>query len=898
MCSISALLSDIFAPVIDSDSVSFCFNLGYMVKEITEITPKIEREFQNKFASYFFVHLMSETRLPQLLGIEGILCFMKARGLRFNVLPEDADPQARIHALFDPVCILVSALALREDMTMNTDFVKDSVHSISDLSEEAKSFYAKESENIINDIRLRVTYITCFVILTEISLMSEKDLLLFCDYADYINPWIITETVAADFFYRSIVHQYQNSEDGFVVPQSAILELMSYCMGNNASGKLYDPFYGLAQTSRISTLAHGSFYGTENDLDIACLGQLWASMSGVDITNLVRTQKGFKKGSRYDIVASIPPFGERTHVDKTRLSPSSWFLKKAPLHLRQDGIAIGIFSSHILSSELKEYKDIRQNLVETNLLDTIILLPSHLFSGCTSKVAMIVIKNNRKENTPVTFIDATSYCKRAEDSDLNLFLYEPFIADIKKKEVRNIKSVTLEDIREADYLWTPYTYLSRNDSQECANRCFYLKEVAKMEELPVAERKSGPGVAFWDMDADAFNCVIDIDKLENLYQPYGKKYRVLDHSAVLVLLGTTPKFFYCKASTDNPVVVKDNVIALQIDEQQVDPKYFVYSIYRGLEDSDSKTGYRYVGLLEFNNLTIDIPSKEVQLSLYREAERADKLIKAKESGLLEIIEQMKSDYMKEVRSRKHDMKPHIRQISKACSNIQMYLERRSNFNPEELNDLIIQELNAQKKAVQSLDTLLNIFSREATFGEPEVVNIDQFLKDNYQSTDQYTFIHQVDYQSISECLLRASQGMSSSKMTDSPELNVYAAKDDLLRLFNNIVENAVKHGFAGQKKESNYIISRLSVDPQRDMFRIEMTNTGAAFPEGMDKQHYGIRGEKAGRYAGTGEGGYRVRSIVEHYGGDYEISNGQTSGNEFIKSDPSVIVYLPIYRAK
>ena len=53
----------------------------------------------------------------------------------------------------------------------------------------------------------------------------------------------------------------------------------------------------------------------------------------------------------------------------------------------------------------------------------------------------------------------------------------------------------------------------------------------------------------------------------------------------------------------------------------------------------------------------------------------------------------------------------------------------------------------------------------------------------------------------------------------------------------------------------------------------------------MTKDRYGLKGEKAGANAGTGSGGYIVRSIVEHYGGDYDV---------FTKDGITTIrIYLP-----
>ena len=70
------------------------------------------------------------------------------------------------------------------------------------------------------------------------------------------------------------------------------------------------------------------------------------------------------------------------------------------------------------------------------------------------------------------------------------------------------------------------------------------------------------------------------------------------------------------------------------------------------------------------------------------------------------------------------------------------------------------------------------------------------------------------------------------------------------------------------------------------MFKIDFKNNGNPLPEGMNKMRYGIKGEKAGKTAGTGVGGSYVKKFVEHYGGDYDV---------FMEGDWTVIrIVLPI----
>ena len=112
------------------------------------------------------------------------------------------------------------------------------------------------------------------------------------------------------------------------------------------------------------------------------------------------------------------------------------------------------------------------------------------------------------------------------------------------------------------------------------------------------------------------------------------------------------------------------------------------------------------------------------------------------------------------------------------------------------------------------------------------------------------------------------------------------AKNDLQRVVSNILNNAQKHGFVDSSRKDYEVNIRLEFNSEKGMYQINFRNNGKPLPEGLNKMRYGIKGEKAGQTAGTGLGGSVVKSIVEHYKGDYDV---------LMDGDWTVIrIYLPI----
>ncbi len=220
---------------------------------------------------------------------------------------------------------------------------------------------------------------------------------------------------------------------------------------------------------------------------------------------------------------------------------------------------------------------------------------------------------------------------------------------------------------------------------------------------------------------------------------------------------------------------------------------------------------------------------------------------------------------------------------------------------EDLKKLLKKQISTSHNALQSLSELVEHLSNEERFGEPECVNLNDYFH-NIEKNSEVNFTIKV---SCEKALAQRKKEIEEQKeknkkenvpsMQDMDEktitecsLDVYIAPVDLDRIVNNIIENARRHGGLSDGRKSDYYISiDVKIDYQRDMYQIDFSNNGKPLPKGMTKERYGLKGEKAGPNAGTGSGGYIVKSIVEHYGGDFDLFS--TDGITTIR------IYLPKY---
>lgn len=99
------------------------------------------------------------------------------------------------------------------------------------------------------------------------------------------------------------------------------------------------------------------------------------------------------------------------------------------------------------------------------------------------------------------------------------------------------------------------------------------------------------------------------------------------------------------------------------------------------------------------------------------------------------------------------------------------------------------------------------------------------------------------------------------------------------------------HSFTDPDREDYELRIDLTIDKERNMFQIDFRNNGTPFPLGLTKEFYGRRGKSAGKTKNKGTGGYVVKSICEHFGGDFDIYCDPQSNMPV-----TVRIYLPIFR--
>ncbi|MBQ9230859.1 MAG: hypothetical protein IJ190_06705 [Prevotella sp.] len=295
--------------------------------------------------------------------------------------------------------------------------------------------------------------------------------------------------------------------------------------------------------------------------------------------------------------------------------------------------------------------------------------------------------------------------------------------------------------------------------------------------------------------------------------------------------------------------------------------------------------YQEYGLGNYlNEILVPMDKRIIGDELYR--------MKREEAVTNELGEKvlvMKTEYINEVRMRKHDMRPHMKQLNSSKNLMQHYVDNMSTIDDVQIH--LNHQLARFSDALGHLSDIIEHLSDEEKFGKPErfpiIEHLQELITEFNRSGYNISFNYKED--EAKEYLKNKIEYFLDNIKDFETEKGEYPfpihfsyaliAPLDFDRMVQNIIENARTHGFIDASKSDYKIWINLDIDEKRDMYQIDFSNNGMPLPEGMTKARYGIKGEKAGKHAGTGSGGYIVKSIVTHYGGDYDIfcKNGITT---------------------
>lgn len=207
------------------------------------------------------------------------------------------------------------------------------------------------------------------------------------------------------------------------------------------------------------------------------------------ISGFGRVAKVDMLGSKkYDTVISNPPYSQSwvpqmdERFEGYKLVPKSKadfaFILDGLYSLNASGTAAFILPHGVLFRGQAE-GDIRRKLIEDNLLDAVIGLPSNLFTNTGIPVCVLIFKKNR-DNTDILFIDAQK--DFIKDKSKNIMTSEQVLKVIETYNNRSdiskySRKVSISEIEENDYNLNIPRYIDSFEPEDIPDAVQLAKEL-------------------------------------------------------------------------------------------------------------------------------------------------------------------------------------------------------------------------------------------------------------------------------------------------------------------------------------------------------------------------------------------------------------------------------------
>lgn len=577
----------------------------------------------------------------------------------------------------------------------------------------------------------------------------------------------------------------------------------------------------------------------------------------------------------HDLIVSNPPMGmflSETFEGKFgKIKTAEHFLiEKGIEELKPNGKLIAVLGLSFASRSGVE-KELRKFLVENDLIELIIELPAGLQSQTIATTFIIVINKNKKDQGYVNFVDGKSFLKETIKVNKILDVDNLMRCIDGNTSTKFFKKVSKDSISFMDYNLDPHRYFMKD---------YYGYELGELMSSISGERKTdfqGKFVQIKNLSNDKFLYHLELDSIPN--SDTSMNYLEISESCLLIAAvgeNLNPTFFKYNGTS---IFINQNIFAFKVNLVEVDLDYLIAELYSDLTIEQlniyqTATVQRKINKKDFLSIRIPVPGIIEQIAKVKGQKQEYLKSKEKELFLESEILELKEETFREFASMKHTFRQFLNAIKSNVSGTHKYLLNNANANinlnsiySENLNRTLGEHLSSVVDNVNSLSHLLTSFEEKNVSASNQEVDLAYLIK---EAQNRFKNESVFKFEPLFIDLASFENGPDSYS---APIVNIHP--EDFFRLFSNIIDNAVKHGF--KERENNLIRTTLSFDRKKLSCILEISNNGTPMADNFTLKHLTTRGEKTSDSSGTGVGGADIKGILDKYNGSISLRQERES---------------------
>jgi len=573
------------------------------------------------------------------------------------------------------------------------------------------------------------------------------------------------------------------------------------------------------------------------------------------------------KNEKYDLIVSNFPFNQKlpkeiaAETDENILD--NYVIKRGIESLSDSGSLILVIPEGFFFKSGREYQ-LRKYLIDNDLIELIAKFPGGLLYYSSIPIYVLKISKNKQDKDLIKLIDCGA-CVDTNNRErkINLYKLNSLLKGNKSNDI--VVEVNRQEIINYEYNLSVPRYLLTDFNGE------NLKSICSLiHGERIRGQFKGRFVRIRDLKDNEVNNSLDIDSVES--REISRASSKISESCLLVALRwktLKPTIFEYNGE---PIYITNDILALKVNNEIVDIQYLIKELH---SEAVIKQIHAYslgstipmIRKSDFLAIKINIPTIEKQYSEISERNR--NLILNEQSKLKLLQEDLGISIADQNSFLRHKISGPVKNVRgsfKSLNEIVQKLDMKSEIDiyNQKVNDKSMLTLRSYMDIIER--DLINIHQAILTTGDeielmeynPERIDITKFLSEyskNLETRKERGF--KIDFWNDKDDL----------KVYKVKKVYMYADKSMLRKLFDNLVDNAEKHGFDNSISVKNILQIALQYDFEDMQMQIDFSNTGNPLPENFSLESFKRRGSKTGKNAGDGTGGWLINTIVKKHGG-------------------------------
>lgn len=726
--------------------------------------------------------------------------------------------------------------------------------------------------------------------------LPEEDFYIICHLLSTIDNDKFEEYFPEIFDY--VLRDYYNSKakhGGYDISPTVISQLITGLANVSKNASIYNPFAGLASFG-VSFPRSINYFGQEINESNASLGNLrLLAHYKAEYKELVQgdsINNWNPKGEKYDLVVTNPPFGLKgiTNDDNQKITIEQFIIENGLKALKKKGKLITTVSLNFLNTEMIRVKKLRKYLIDNDLIETVISMPSGLLKHTAISFAILVINKNKTHKNKVKLVDATFFTEMSENKYSKVLDYKAILDVVTNGYLPKIINTAFGEVDESP----AHTIISNSIIKETkyslniaryflpeidgVKLSMFLDKMSFTRENRLNDDSKGKYISIKDLSNDPINYGLEIKNLNEVHSKIKNAYKLTKDCLLIAKVGNKLKPTYYKHNNKSVFFINPNIVAFIVDINQVDLDYLIMELNSDYVEEqvfafNTGAAIQHITARDLLDIKIELPSIELQ------KQKVKKQQYRIWSEQMNLVKETKAKYGIDIADENSFLR---HKIAGRLKNIRGSFNRLNTIIEEQLKDMVpnLEELQAHPKLKNTFSDYLEIIKRDLEIITQEVRKSGSDIE---IKTSKIGDINIVDFISkyVNEIKNDQNKIFDLSINVDQTLLDENKVKSVIIRgdekllnqMFDNIIENAVKHGFRNKMSVKNKIDILFMYDFDDNEVQINFSNTGETLPEDYSHDAFIRKGSKTGENAGNGIGGWLINEIMKKHNGKFGFTD-------------------------